>query len=123
MRMLYPSEQRWIKLYRAEALTEQRGRCAYCKAPLPARQATADHLWPRKRYGQTSRENIVAACRPCNKAKGHKSEGQFYKLIKGRTPPRGAPPEILLIWASRRIWKRTHRACETITACVAQKVD
>jgi 5-methylcytosine-specific restriction endonuclease McrA len=100
---------KWRHLYKVEALTEQDGCCAYCKSPLTVRTATADHKWPQARKGRTTRKNIVAACRPCNQAKGDTPPTKFYRLID-RKLPRGAPPEILLIWFSRRIWKRTHRA-------------
>ena len=106
-------EQTWRKLCTIEALTEQEGKCKYCKAPLSAKDATADHMWPVSKRGRTTRENIVAACRECNVIKGDLSHIEFYKLIDRRIP-NGARPEILLIWASRRIWRRTHKATERI---------
>lgn len=98
---------------RTEALFEQGGCCHYCKEPITPETATADHQWPQARRGRTTRTNIVAACRPCNNAKGSLSHIEFYKLID-RSFPRGAKPEILLIWAMRRIWKKVHRACARI---------
>jgi len=71
--------------------------------------ATADHKHPQVRHGKTTRENIAAACYSCNQAKGHLSEGQFFKLIK-RDFPTGAPAKIIMVWASRRIWRRANRA-------------
>lgn len=104
---------KWLKFFRHEALLEQDGRCAYCAAPITWAQATADHKWPRSRRGGISRDNIAAACKPCNRAKGDRSHVEFYKIID-RKFPHGEPPAVLLIWASRRIWKRTKRACERI---------
>lgn len=108
---LHPSL--WIKLAKIEALKEQKGCCIYCKTPLRRSEATADHKRPKKRGGSDARENIAAACAPCNHAKGHMWETKFWRLIKGNNPPTNSP-DLMLIWASRRIWKRTHKACERI---------
>ena len=110
---MYPKEKAWRKLLVSEALTQQNGACQYCKEPLPRSRATADHKIPRCRYGRDTKENIVAACKSCNQAKGSLSEGQFWKLIK-RDFPHGAPSSIIVVWAARRIWKRTHRASDRI---------
>lgn len=39
--------------------------CAYCGAPAN----TLDHVKPRSKGGQTQTENLVAACRDCNRRK------------------------------------------------------
>lgn len=41
--------------------------CAYCGSQ---KDLTFDHVLPRSRGGQTSWENIVTACSPCNMRKG-----------------------------------------------------
>lgn len=51
--------------------------CQYCGSP---HQLTFDHVTPRRLGGQTSWENIVAACAPCNMKKG------------GRTPKQAGMP-------------------------------
>ena len=43
--------------------------CQYCGAN---NDLTFDHLVPRSRGGQTTWENVVAACSPCNLRKGGK---------------------------------------------------
>lgn len=62
------------------ALAQQQGRCFYCNRPLvmtipgrtkqPRNAATADHLTPAALGGTEALWNIVAACSPCNYAKG-----------------------------------------------------
>lgn len=47
-------------------------RCQYCGGKFKAPDLTFDHVVPRCRGGETSWENIVAACRDCNLEKGHK---------------------------------------------------
>lgn len=105
---------RWRKAVRLKALEAQDGRCHYCRCPLTSDTATADHKWPRIRRGPFEPFNIAAACRSCNMAKSSLSESEFFKLIKKSRPPVGAPSEILLVWASRRIWRRTNKARERI---------
>lgn len=62
------------------ALLSQGGRCFYCGRHLvmtipgrtkqPRNAATADHLTPASLGGTEALWNIVAACSPCNYAKG-----------------------------------------------------
>lgn len=106
-------EQHWVQLFRQEALAEQGGRCHYCKGFLTAKTATADHKWPRARKGWTTRTNIAAACKECNRAKADLSEGQFFKLIDS-VPTAATPFAIMLIWMRRRLNKRAKRACDRI---------
>jgi 5-methylcytosine-specific restriction endonuclease McrA len=43
------------------------GECCYCGKPAD----TLDHVNPKLKGGLTVRENLVPACAPCNRAKGH----------------------------------------------------
>ena len=45
-------------------------RCQYCTKKYKTHELTFDHVIPRSRGGRTTWENIVAACRTCNTAKG-----------------------------------------------------
>ncbi|WP_375782891.1 HNH endonuclease [Bradyrhizobium sp. Pha-3] len=110
----FPSRQQRLHILLRDALIQQQRRCAYCKVPLSRSTATADHKHPRCRDGRTSRGNIVAACLSCNRAKGDMHEGAFYRMINRARPIPGTPANILLIWAARRIWRRTHQACAAI---------
>ena len=47
--------------------------CQYCGCK---QELTFDHLVPRARGGETRWDNVVAACSPCNLAKGSKSLAQ-----------------------------------------------
>ena len=105
----------FLKAYRASALTAQGGHCKYCFEPLPRSVATADHRVPKKHGGADHQHNIVAACQPCNKAKGHMTEAAFMAAIKGTA---SAPLPILLIRSHRRIWQATHASCKRILATV-----
>ena len=43
--------------------------CQYCGSP---EDLTFDHVIPRAHGGETTWENVVAACSPCNLRKGHR---------------------------------------------------
>lgn len=98
-----------------EALSKQNGKCFYCKSPLSEQSATADHRRPLAFGGSDGRENIAAACYSCNQAKADVPEDYFFKLITGKKPPRRGGIEMMMIWASRRIWTRAYRACDRLT--------
>jgi len=50
-------------------LEAQGGRCRYCRRPLTRREATIDHVIPRRLGGSDDENNLVAACQPCNSRK------------------------------------------------------
>lgn len=45
--------------------------CVYCKAPLEVRGAHLDHLKPRHAGGNSSPDNLVTSCGPCNLGRQH----------------------------------------------------
>jgi len=106
------SEDAWVRAFRADAATAQNGLCCYCREPLTAANISGDHVVPRIAGGSTDRKNIKAACRDCNRAKGGMGEKAFLAAIKTLMP--GSPFHIMLAFMRRRIWVRTHRACERI---------
>ncbi len=58
--------------------------CQYC-GDAPGRGGlTLDHVLPRSRGGQTSWENVVAACRPCNMRKGDRTPEEAGMLLAKR---------------------------------------
>ncbi len=54
--------------------------CQYCGIAPGRANLTLDHIVPRSRGGQTTWDNVVAACKPCNIRKG------------GRTPEEAGQP-------------------------------
>lgn len=44
--------------------------CLYCGMQLPEQMLTRDHIRPLSRGGLDCWSNVVAACKPCNHAKG-----------------------------------------------------
>lgn len=59
-------------LRRFEAITRQKGQCAYCGDTITYATSEMDHIVPRKGVGSTNtRTNLVAVCLPCNRSKGN----------------------------------------------------
>ena len=109
-------EQKWGRLYCAEALAEQGGKCCYCHEPLTCKTATTDHIRARMWGGETSKANIAAACLHCNKTKGSLTPNEFLSLIKN---PHGHDIDIWLVWSRRKIWLATNKTCGRIGRMVA----
>ena len=47
--------------------------CQYCGRKWDSRELTLDHVVPRSRGGESSWENLVAACTRCNNRKGDRT--------------------------------------------------
>lgn len=108
------ADHSWVRMFALDAWIAQGCKCAYCHEPMKREDLTGDHVDPLVKGGFTRRENIKAACAPCNMTKGAMSEGAFLKAIKSPQP--GDSIHIWLTWARRRIWLRTERACNRIMA-------
>lgn len=57
----------------------QRGLCYWCKIKLEKYEV--DHVVPLARGGSNGKENIVCACRPCNRRKGAKMPAEFAGVL------------------------------------------
>lgn len=53
--------------------------CQYCGDRFNQRILTLDHVIPRSAGGESSWDNLVAACHPCNTDKGNKMPGKGYR--------------------------------------------
>jgi len=68
-----------------------------------------DHVHPKAWGGKATRDNLRAACRPCNRSKGSRTDERFFSGTghsRGRlrkVPPQGAPkaPKVrkIKVWA------------------------
>jgi hypothetical protein len=75
-----------MTLSRAKILAKTQGRCAYCGVPLKGHNWERDHVKPLVRFHNVrfsfggrngcknpehhTADNLVAACKPCNRSKG-----------------------------------------------------
>jgi 5-methylcytosine-specific restriction endonuclease McrA len=70
-------------LSRKNILMRDRYTCQYCQRSLGSSDLTLDHVIPRSRAGETSWENLVACCHPCNNRKGNRTpEEAGLKLLR-----------------------------------------
>ena len=60
-------------LSRKNILMRDRYTCQYCGKTLNSGELTLDHVIPRSRSGETTWENLVACCHPCNNKKGNRT--------------------------------------------------
>lgn len=105
-------EHSFKKMYREDSFSALGGRCFYCESRLSRGEATADHRIPLSKGGTTSRDNLVMACEPCNKAKGSMSVGKFRNLLNQREPPGWNPRtfyEPMKAWLRYKLNKRIDR--------------
>jgi len=88
-----------VDLPRAErlrrALDRDGGACAWCRRALTPDSASVDHLVPRLKGGPAWPENEVAACRPCNRARGHTAPAEWLADCEAR----GLEPDRALVLA------------------------
>jgi hypothetical protein len=106
-------DRKFIKVYREQDLKIHDGKCTFCYEPLTYKNVTADHAKARSTGGSNQSSNIVAACRPCNQAKGSMTVSQFKKLIKH---PFGETSDIRIImaWSRRKINLQVDRSIKHI---------
>ena len=70
-------------LSRKNILMRDRNTCQFCARVLPASELTLDHIVPRSRGGESTWDNLVACCHPCNNRKGDRSlEEAGMKLLR-----------------------------------------
>ena len=56
--------------------------CQYCGKELSKYECTVDHVIPKSSGGESSWENCVTSCKPCNNRKGDMSLDEIgYKLL------------------------------------------
>ena len=74
-------------LSRKNILMRDRYTCQYCHRTLPSSELTLDHVVPRSRAGETTWENLVACCHPCNNRKGSRTPDEAnMKLSRAPRP-------------------------------------
>ena len=68
------------KALRARLSEAQNHRCAFCGARVEA--PTLDHFLALAAGGETSWENCIMACLPCNNRKGNTNAMAFWQMLQ-----------------------------------------
>ncbi len=111
--------KRAVKFSRENVYARDKGSCQYCSSRVPRAEATYDHVTPRSQGGQTTWENVVIACTPCNQRKGGRTPEQAgmhlrVQPVKPKSLPdtlrltflfdKNAPPSWRQFFASYAYW-------------------
>ena len=81
----YKIPNRIYRLSKRNIFARDNWTCQYCKDKLTSSNGTLDHVVPRSRGGESSWENLVTACKPCNSQKGNRTpnEAGMKLAVKG----------------------------------------
>lgn len=89
--------KRAIKFSRENVYARDKGSCQYCGHKVPRPEATYDHVVPRNQGGQTTWENVVICCTPCNQRKGGRTPEQAHMhLLSHPVKPKTLPDTMRL---------------------------
>jgi len=86
------------KITRKAVLARDAYTCQYCGHE--ASGLTVDHVIPRSRGGDSSWDNIVAACAPCNRRKGNRMPREA-AMVPARRPRAPGPTVFIRIAAPK----------------------
>ncbi len=80
--------------------------CQYCGGRPGRAELTLDHIVPRAQGGQTSWENVVAACRGCNARKADRTPEQAGMALRSTPRPLALPLARKLDLSARAVWSQ-----------------
>lgn len=87
------------RITRRAVLARDDWTCQYCGSD--AAKLTVDHVIPKSRGGDSSWDNIVASCAPCNRRKADRLPREV--RMHPRKPPRPPAPTVFIRIASPRV--------------------
>lgn len=70
---LMHTRKRGVRFSRFNVYTRDSFICQYCSKKFGWRELSYDHVTPRSSGGRTDWNNIVTACKPCNRRKSNKT--------------------------------------------------
>jgi 5-methylcytosine-specific restriction endonuclease McrA len=98
--------RRRIRFNRRNIFQRDRNTCQYCGKVLPAKDLTLEHIRPVSKGGESSWENVVLACVPCNKRKRDLSlEQAGMRLLRAPGRPRNPVRVLPEIPRPRESWQ------------------
>jgi len=81
-----------VKFMRHNIFERDHNTCQYCGNKFDRKDLNLDHVIPRDRGGETSWENIVCSCVPCNSRKGNRTPPEAgLKLLHKPKRPKWRP--------------------------------
>lgn len=94
------SRKKAIKFSRENVYARDHGKCQYCDLSVPRHEATYDHVVPRAQGGQTTWDNVVICCVPCNQKKGGRTpaEAKMHLLSRPVRPKTLPDMRVTIMW-------------------------
>ncbi len=84
--------RRHVRFTRHNVYARDRDTCQYCARRLPRSELNLDHVVPRSQGGQSTWDNVVCSCHPCNRRKGGRTPEQSgIRLLRKPTRPAWTP--------------------------------
>ena len=81
-----------VKFTRHNIFERDKDTCQYCGITFDRKDLNLDHVLPRDKGGQTTWENVVCSCIPCNTRKGNRLPHQAaMQLIRKPRRPKWQP--------------------------------
>lgn len=81
-----------VKFTRHNVFERDKSTCQYCGRVFDRNDLNLDHVFPRDRGGQTTWENVVCSCIPCNSKKANRLPHECgMQLIKKPKRPKWRP--------------------------------
>ena len=93
------------KISRRALFARDGWRCVYCGTS--GGRLTLDHVIPRSRGGDSTWENVVTSCAPCNLRKGNRLPQEIHMVLPAR--PRPPAPVLFIRLATPKIPQRWER--------------
>jgi 5-methylcytosine-specific restriction endonuclease McrA len=98
----YQKKKHTVRFSKSNVFLRDGYRCQYCGVDLNRRTATLDHVLPISCGGQSTFENTVTACSPCNSIKGNNR-----RIVPHTVPKR--PNYFQLVEQRKRLgWDLSH---------------
>lgn len=80
--------------------------CQYCRAKLPAKELTLDHVVPKSRGGESTWENLVASCTRCNNRKRNRTPAEAGMVLTRQPRQIGIHAKHRLMAGDQDAWER-----------------
>jgi 5-methylcytosine-specific restriction endonuclease McrA len=87
-------------------ILRDRSTCQYCGGVLPNKDLTLDHVTPRSRGGQSTWENLVAACFGCNNEKADRTPSEAGMPLSRRPLAIGIHAKVRLMQGDEGVWDK-----------------
>jgi 5-methylcytosine-specific restriction endonuclease McrA len=108
LRRAFSPVKKGVKFSKTNVFSRDGFRCCYCGERKNINELNMDHVLPRKQGGQTTWNNIVTSCFPCNERKGCRTPEQAgMPLLRKPARPHSLPLHTVFVDSRNipEVWK------------------